>query len=108
LGSLSHFLKVLYKDSLNQNHFSIKRFKGIILDDQISVGYTNRTRYQFGDDNVSFHIKKQNDISANTINESFFIDKNGNVLNPGSVTVYGNWARSRVDNSLPDNYEIGD
>jgi hypothetical protein len=43
-------------------------------------------------------------ISPNTENGFFFVDNFGNLLNPNSLKIEGDWARNRVANQLPLDY----
>lgn len=135
LGSFTQFFRKLHSDNIKNSPFSIsgswnlssltsgetkfelfelglsksmtKLYKGFELDNKIQVNYRNRVRYKFYDQSVTFSIEKHSSISSNKKNELFFVDKNGKLLDPASVITYGDWARSRVASSLPENYKIG-
>jgi hypothetical protein len=132
LGSFHHFLKSLYEDKLNENDFSVDgsykisplsrgetnyqllnrgartdmrdNFKGFKLIQKLDVEFYRSVTYEFNDDTHRLSIKKNAAIASNLQSHTFFVDKNGSLFDPISLTVFGSWANARVANSLPTDY----
>lgn len=137
MGSFQHFLKSLYEDKLNENHFSLDgsykinpltlgetkykllsmpgttpgmrdRFKGFELTQRLDVEYDRLVTYRFKDESHRISITKQSGVAPNYQSRTFFVDEKGSLLDPLSLKVFGSWARDRVANSLPSNYSFED
>lgn len=132
LGSFHHFLKSLYEDKLNENDFSLDEsynikplsrgetnyqllsrgttadmrdnYKGFQLNQRLDVQFERLVRYQFNDDTYRLSIEKDAAVAPNFQSRTFFVDKNGALLDPISLVVFGSWGRARVANGLPSDY----
>lgn len=135
LGSLQHFLRSLYNGNVNSNGFSLQGTVGIIPLTQGEVRYELRARPdvspQLRQVLKGFKIQSRlrishgelgeyrtkrfggtpfgatiSHISPNTENGFFFIDNFGNLLDPNSLKIEGDWAKNRVANQLPLDYSL--
>lgn len=132
-GSRRHFFRSLYHDRLNTDMFTVTsrqdivpmsegqvRFelmgragvsrdlmrvvKGYRLLRQIRVEHGRINKYETskfggGGFNITTSI-----VTPNRRNGSFFIDELGNLLDPTSLTLEGDWASHRMANTLPMDY----
>lgn len=137
LGSLQHFLKSLYHNTLDESGFSIDqkfnlvkltkeesrshlksmprfshrsgdKVKGYKLEGFLQVEYDGSADFELGEQSYSVSVEKEGGIHANTREHIFFVDKYGSLLNPLSVAVFAQWADKRIAQALPVNYTIGD
>lgn len=132
-GSLQHFLRALYDNKINQNGFTLhgsqnllilsssqtrfelignrnvsqellQTLKGYRLQSQVRIDYGRINKYQtskFGGN--PFNVKSSTLIPA-TRSGMFFIDPLGNLLNPQSLSLQGEWAKHRLAHRVPLNY----
>lgn len=135
-GSRQHFFRSLYHDRINSNRFTVTsgqdlvplsqgqvRFelmgrpgisrelmsvvKGYQLLRSIRVEHGRLNKYEtskFG--GASFNITTSV-IAPNRENGVFFIDALGNLIDPTSLTLQGDWANDRMADTLPMDYSPG-
>lgn len=133
LGSLQHFLRSLYNGNVSSNGFSLQGKIGIIPLTQGEVhnelrarpdvspqlrqvlkGFKIQNRLRVSHGELGEYRTKRfggtpfgatiSHISPNTKNGFFFIDNFGNLLDPNSLKIEGDWAKNRVANQLPLDY----
>lgn len=136
-GSFAHFLKSLYNDKIDENNFTLKRSwnlsrlstgktryelnskpnipyavretaKGFELKGRIDVKFEGKVKYKFDGAMHSIRIEKRGGIDSTNRDNFFFVDRFGSLINPVSLQTYKEWAASRMANSLPQNYSMGD
>lgn len=137
VGSFNHFLEVLYHDTIKESDFTIdenwnldslskdktnselmsfpylthhqrQTAKGFEVEGYTDIEFEGSITYDHNGETHSLSIKKNSGISPGSKDNYFFIDEYGSLLNPISLSVYGDWAGNRMANSLPTNYLIGD
>lgn len=137
MGSFNHFLKKLYHNAIEESGFTIdenwnldplskgktkselmsfthithqqrQNAKGFELKAYTDIEYNGSVKYDHNGETHSLSIKKDSGISPGSKNRYFFVDEYGSLLNPISVSLYGNWAGNRMASSLPANYSVGD
>lgn len=122
LGSLRHFLKKLYYDDVrdtfslsprgNINPLSkaettfklLGRVPDAIANAQKGFELMNPTVVMYG----KFSNQRKSAIGSNTKDHTFFINKNGILLNPLAIRLGGYWSYNRVANALPLNYSLNE
>jgi hypothetical protein len=133
LGSFPHFLKSLYTNKLKQNNFSLTQRKNIVsvsssevkyellqrghiqleiagfkIDHPVRIAFDHTHSMHAPSGSVKIKVKKVGAIESNTNNGIFLVHNTAKLLDPASLILFGDWARTRVADSLPDNYEIRD
>lgn len=123
-GSIRHFMRALYHDRLNDEHFDIesgsidkvkKKEKEYLLQyELISADYKKKLKaYEYSifydEDTKGLTIQYRNGDPSffyPTEQNVFFIDEFGNILNPMAIFVGGSWFRDRIADALPMNYAL--
>jgi len=134
LGSFTHFLRSLYMNTLEEDKFEVnpentieplsegeKKFallgkSGIsssLINELKGFKITRRTQVRFlqemdiqskGRGTIRVPIYQRSEIGPNTNGQLFFVFKNGTLLDPLSLKIFGDWAKNRIADSLPENY----
>lgn len=112
--SLRHFLYALIKhNTVNEGyHYDPGKIKRLSQDENM---YQLAVRNIYDTSLIGFKIFTSVDINykglSSTIvkanNDYFFVDSNGNLLNPKSLELSGDWSLYRVGSMLPFNYKPG-
>lgn len=131
-NSFQHFLKSLYHETLSQNKFTIENpskllvlseaetkfevmtrpntssdlinsLKGFRLTEPLYVDYGQKNFMQTRSLRQTFRSDRSV-IEPNSDDSTFFINSDGNLLNPLSLKISGYWAQFRVADQLPLNY----
>jgi len=131
-GSFQHFLKSLYDGNLGRQQFSISQpayllelseneakfellarkgvsrklqrtLKGYKLIRQVDIIYGQKSGYNVKRLGQSLDVK-QSTLIPNSRQGIFFVDELGNLLEPTSIKLDGEWARYRMAHRLPLDY----
>lgn len=125
LGSQRHFLYSLYQDRLRQESFTVFSLgTGIHTEpEEISDGekqlalHARRIRDGSGDRFKGFALRRGLDVDYGRFNQRrssiiplyrdglIFVDRFGNLLDPHSVEIAGEWANHRIADMLPLDYQ---
>ncbi len=118
IGSFRHFLRSLYHDNLNSNHFETKPGGNLQAMNKTEKTFQllGRVSSKFAEQLKGFELLypvmvlhgnfdiTRSVIASNTEKHTFFIDKIGNLLNPLAIIKSGYWKRTRLAKTLPENY----
>lgn len=124
-GSMRHFMRSLYHNKVNDEQFDIKygsidnleqKEKEYLLRyELVSSDYKKKLKafkysiYSNKQNKRAMAIQYQRDDPSFFFpaeQNTFFIDEFGNVLNPESIFVGGNWHTNRIAETLPLNYTL--
>ena len=125
-GSLEHFLSSLYQNRLRQEHFTVYSLGTQIRSapDEISEGekqlalHARRIRDGSGDRFRGFALRRGMDVDHGRFDQRrssiiplhrdglIFVDRFGNLLDPHSVEIAGEWSNHRIADMLPLDYRI--
>ena len=125
-GSLEHFLSSLYQNRLRQEHFTVYSLGTQIRSapDEISEGekqlalHARRIRSGSGDRFKGFALRRGLDVDHGRFDQRrssiiplhrdglIFVDRFGNLLDPDSVEITGEWSNHRIADMLPLDYRI--
>lgn len=132
-GSQAHFFRSLYRDNWQENNYSIsdsgklypltdddlkyyfltaqstirkqpQGWKAFRLEDIVNIYYNNKLTYQLGSVVKTVRMNKVAGIKSNREDSIFLVNRWGLLKDVASVHLYGLWGRSRIANSLPNNY----
>lgn len=133
-GSFQHFLKSLYNGKLGREQFSIsqpayllelseneakfellerkgvsrklqKTLKGYKLIREVEIIYGEKSGYNVKRLGQSLNLKRST-LIPNSRRGIFFVDELGNLLEPTSIKIDGEWARYRMAHRLPMDYPL--